>query len=125
MSDSLKNQNALQSIAKIREFCEARDWDQFHSPKELAIGLVTEASELLEIFRFQSEAQISELLEDADSRESIADELADVYFFLLRFADRNGFDLESALARKMAKNNEKYPVEKSRGRNQKYTEYCD
>lgn len=109
----------------ITQFCEERDWDQFHGPKDLAIGLVTEASELLEIFRFQSEEQSKSLLTSAEARESISDELADVYFFLLRFAGRNGFDLDKALRKKMAKNAKKYPVEKSRGSNKKYTELAE
>jgi NTP pyrophosphatase (non-canonical NTP hydrolase) len=103
----------------IQTFCEAREWDQFHSPKELAIGLVTEASELLEIFRFQSEDQVREIMADPKRREAVADELADSLFFVLRFSQLNGIDLAGALERKMEKNNSRYPVEMARGSNQK------
>ncbi|NQY99478.1 MAG: nucleotide pyrophosphohydrolase [Bdellovibrionales bacterium] len=119
---SHESRDDRQSIEMIKQFCSERDWDQFHGPKELAIGLVTESSELLELFRFQSEAQIEGLLSQSESRTKVADELADIYFFLLRFADLNGFDLAASLESKMQKNREKYPVEKSKGKNQKYTE---
>lgn len=105
---------------KIREFCEAREWDQYHGPKDLAIGLITEASELLELFRFKNEDQSQQMLADPEQREMVADELADSLFFLVRFAQRNNFDLGQALANKMVKNARKYPVEKALGNNQKY-----
>jgi NTP pyrophosphatase (non-canonical NTP hydrolase) len=103
----------------VQTFCEQRDWDQFHGAKDLAIGLVTEASELLEIFRFQSEEQISALLNSAQDREAMADELADSLFFILRFAARFDFDLTTSLRNKIAKNERKYPIEKAFGNNKK------
>ncbi len=106
---------------RVQEFCEARDWDQFHSPKNLAIGLVTEAAELLEHFRFRDDQQIEQRL--ATHREAIEDELADSLFFILRFASRNGIDLCRAVENKMAKNEKKYPVDRARGSNRKYDEY--
>lgn len=105
---------------RVQAFCAERDWDQFHGPKDLAIGAVTEASELLEEFRFLTEAQCAQKLRDPEGRDAIADELADTLFFVLRFAARFDFDLASALERKLEKNAKKYPVEKSRGRNTKY-----
>ena len=107
-------------IDEVKKFCEDRDWDQFHSPKDLAIGLVTEASELLDIFRFQSDKQCQEFFLDSTYRESIEDEVSDVLFFLLRFAERNNIDLVSACRSKMKKSGLKYPVEKYRGNNKKY-----
>ncbi|MBU9742881.1 nucleotide pyrophosphohydrolase [Lachnospiraceae bacterium ASD3451] len=107
----------------VKDFCEERDWDQFHNPKELAIGLSTEANELLQLFRFQSEEQMREMLGKPDTREQIEDETADIFFFLLRFAQKNGIDLEQALVRKIEKNRKKYPAELARGNNLKYTEY--
>ena len=107
---------------KVRTFCEERDWDQYHGPKDLAIGVITEASELLEHFRFQSEEQALALLNDPKQREDIEDEIADVLFFVLRFAQRFDVNLERALSRKIAKSERKYPVEKAKGRNRKYTE---
>ena len=112
--------NLKQMTERIRTFCQQRDWDQFHGAKDLAIGLVTESSEFLEIFRFQSEEQIRTMLQNSSDRERMADELADSLFFILRFADRFQFDLPSALERKLEKSAEKYPVEKSFGKNQKY-----
>lgn len=104
----------------VKTFCEDRDWDQFHGPKDLAIGLVTESSELLEEFRFLSENQVREKMENALARAGIEDELADITFFLLRFCQLNSIDLKSALKNKIQKNHEKYPVEKSRSKNLKY-----
>ncbi len=106
----------------IRTFITVRDWDQFHYPKNLAIGISTEAAELLSHFRFVDDKASDELLKDPAKRAEISDELADVFFFLLRFADRAGIDLAEAPTTKMAKNAERYPVEKSRGKSVKYTE---
>lgn len=103
----------------VRQFCEDRDWSQFHTPKDLAIGMTTEASELLELFRFQNDEQMSAMLRDEHYRQKIGDELADQLFFLLRFADLYGFDLQHELQRKIAKNAQRYPVESSRGSNAK------
>jgi NTP pyrophosphatase (non-canonical NTP hydrolase) len=104
----------------IRDFCQERDWDQFHSPKDLAIGLVTEAAELLEEFRFLTSDQCRARLEDAAGRKAVGEELADVLFFLLRFGERFGFDLAAELDAKMKINAEKYPAAEFRGRNHKY-----
>ncbi len=117
MSDTLQDM-----IQKVQTFCEERDWDQFHNPKDLAIGISTEANELLSIFRFQSEEQIEELFKDEEKRIPIEDELADTLFMLLRFAQMNHLDLEKCLDRKLEKNNRKYPIEKAKGNNLKYTE---
>lgn len=105
----------------VRVFCEARDWDQFHGPKDLAIGVITEAAELLEHFRFQSDEQALALLNDPEFKVEIEDELADVLFFLLRFSQRFDVDLNNALQRKIEKSERKYPVEKAKGKNIKYT----
>ncbi len=118
----MKKQRSLQDLSDIvRVFCEARDWDQFHGPKDLAIGVITEAAELLEHFRFQSDEQILVLLNDPKIKEEIEDELADIFFFLLRFSQRFDVDLNRALQRKIEKNERKYPVEKAKGKNTKYT----
>lgn len=114
--------STIQGLSKkVQDFCQARDWDQYHGPKDLAIGVITEAAELLEHFRFLSEEQAIELLNNPEQKEDIEDELADVLFFLLRFSQRFDIDLTQALQRKMEKSNKKYPVEKSRGSNRKYT----
>lgn len=107
---------------QAREYCEPRDWDQFHSPKDLAIGMSTEASELLELFRFKSSAEIDAFFTNSTKKEEIEDELADVLYFIARFAQKYHIDLSTALARKMIKNKKKYPISKAKGSNKKYTE---
>ena len=109
---------------KVKEFCEKRDWDQFHNPKELAIGISTEANELLQIFRFKSEEDMKNLMK-SDKRVEVEEELADVLYFVLRFAQMNNIDLSSAVSDKIEKNDKKYPVEKVKGCNKKYNEYKD
>ena len=106
---------------EIRIFCDERDWTQFHTPKDLAIGMVGEAVELLEIFRYRNLEESLKLVKE--KREAIGDELADVFFHLIRFADLYDFDLGSELQRKMVKNALKYPAAKVRGKNLKYDEY--
>ena len=107
---------------KVQAFCEERDWDQFHNPKELAIGISTEANELLQIFRFKSEEDMK-LLMESDKRQKVEEELADVLYFVLRFAQMNDIDLTSAVEKKIEKNNVKYPADKVKGCNKKYDEY--
>lgn len=104
---------------KVKSFCEQRDWDQFHSAKELSIGAITEASELLEHFRFLSQEQVQAKMEDPKARAEIGEELADVLFFLLRFSQRYNFSLEDCFTKKMAKNAKKYPVDEFKGKNHK------
>ncbi len=109
--------------SRIQEFCTERDWDQYHNAKELAIGIITEAGELLDIFRFKSYEQVDELFLDDGRRGEIGEELADIFYFILRLAERYGIDISDELERKMKKNEEKYPVGRVRGDNRKYTEY--
>lgn len=109
--------------ALIVAFRDERDWDQFHNPKELATALSIEASELLEHFLWKSPAEVEERI--ATRREDIADELADVGVYLIELADKVGVDLPTAIQRKMAKNAIKYPVEKAKGSNKKYSEFTD
>ena len=94
----------------VRDFCEERGWDPYHGPKDLAVGLVTEASELLEIFRFVNEKSCMDLVADPAKKEAIADELADSIYFVLRFSQMYGFDISRALSEKLVKNAVKYPV---------------
>lgn len=107
---------------KVKLFCEERDWNQFHNPKDLAIGISTEANELLDIFRFKTREQMEKMFHDELSKNHIEEELADVLFFVLRFAQMNGLDLDDCLNNKLEKNSKKYSVEKSKGKNLKYTE---
>ena len=107
---------------KIKKFCEERDWDQYHDAKELAIGIVTEASELLDHFRFKSSEQIQEMFNNKEKKDEMSEELADTLYFILRLAQRYDIDLATVLHSKMEKNEKKYPVKKSKGLNKKYTE---
>lgn len=109
-------------ITKVKSFCEEREWDQFHNPKDLAIGISTEANELLDIFRFKSIEQMQAMLGNTETKRHIEEELADVFFFVLRFAQMNNLDLVQCLDNKLVKNAIKYPVDKAKGSNLKYTE---
>ncbi len=107
---------------EIRQFVDEREWDRFHTPKDLAIGMSTEANELLALFRFKSDEEQYQLLNEERSRKAIADELADVFYFVARFSEKFGIDLSQALTAKMAENRQRYPIEKSKGKNLKYNE---
>jgi dCTP diphosphatase len=106
--------------ARLAEFAAERDWDPFHSPKNLAMALAAEAGELLEHFQWLTEAQSAELGEQ--ERERVALELADIQLYLVRLADKLGIDLVAAAHRKIDLNAEKYPADKARGHARKYTE---
>lgn len=119
----MDNQTTIYDLKqKIKYFCEERDWDQFHNPKDLAIGISTEANELLDIFRFKTSEQIAAMFQDSVRKVHIEEEIADVLFFILRFAQMNHLDLEQCLNDKLIKNAKKYPVDKIKGKNLKYTE---
>ncbi len=107
----------------IRDFATARDWDKFHSPKNLAMALSVETAELLEHFQWLTEEQSSQL--SAEKRETVAYEIADVQIYLIRLADRLGVDVLEAATIKLSLNEAKYPVERVRGSARKYTEYDD
>lgn len=104
----------------ITRFRDERDWRQYHHPKDLAVALSIEAAEVLEIFRFKSVAQVDAELPDL--KTALGDELADCLYFILLMASDCGIDMKQALERKMAENALKYPVERCRGKNLKYTE---
>lgn len=118
--DSKTNLEELKET--VKKFCEDRDWDQYHNAKELAIGIVTEASEILEHFRFKNEKEIDEMFNNAVKKAEISEELADVLYFVLRMAQRYNIDLTTVLNQKIKKNEDRYPIEKSKGSNKKYTE---
>jgi NTP pyrophosphatase (non-canonical NTP hydrolase) len=103
----------------VQDFCEARDWDQYHSAKDLAIGIITEAAELLEHFRFQNTTQIEAQFRDPNERTAIVAEVADVMIFLLRFAQRFDIDLSQAVHDKLIDNDRRYPVAMAHGSNRK------
>jgi NTP pyrophosphatase (non-canonical NTP hydrolase) len=105
---------------ELRRFAAERDWDQFHSPKNLAIALSVEAAELLEHFQWVSDAESVALA--PETRAKIREELADVLLYLVRLADKLDVELTTAAADKIRINAIKYPVEKCRGSHKKYTE---
>lgn len=105
---------------KIRAFTAERDWAQFHNPKDMAISLALEAGEVLEHFQWKSGAQVEEYIKT--HKEEIADEVADVFIYLIEMSELLGIDLIEAANKKLAKNAQKYPIEKSRGNAKKYTE---
>ena len=106
----------------IRQFVDEREWRQFHTPKDLAVGLSIEAAELLEHFRFRSNEEVEEQLKESASRQAIGHELADVLYFVLLICEQLDMDASALLREKMAISARRYPVEKARGRNAKYTE---
>lgn len=105
---------------RIREFRDARDWMQFHNPKNLAISISLEASELLEHFQWRDFAESDAHAKQAKS--ALAEEAADIAVYLIEFCDNLGIDLEEAILAKLAKNAAKYPVEKAKGSAKKYTD---
>ena len=106
-----------ETIARVVKFRDERNWRQFHTPKDLAISLNLEAAELLELFQWSGTD-----LECADNRNKLREELADVLSYCILMADVCGLDLDEIMNEKIAKNEAKYPVEKSRGNAAKYTE---
>ena len=116
MADSL-----VELRQKIDAFVNERDWAQFHSPKNLAMAMIVEAAELVENFQWDTIQESYEL--SAEKRQEVAHELADTFVYLLRLAEVTGIDLIQAVNDKMALNAIKYPVEKAKGSNAKYTVY--
>ncbi len=106
---------------RMREFVAERDWERFHSPKNLAMALSVEASELVELFQWLTEEESAAL--DGERRRRAAEELADVLWFLVRLADRLDVDLLQAAESKLGQNAKKYPAGRVRGQARKYDEY--
>lgn len=106
---------------KLRKFVAERDWDQFHSPKNLAMALSVEAAELVEHFQWLTEAESRRLA--PEKLAEVRDEMADVLVYLVRLADKLDVDLLGAAAQKIEKNALKYPADRVRGSMKKYSEY--
>jgi dCTP diphosphatase len=106
--------------AEIRDFRDRRDWMQFHDPKELAVAIAAEAGELLQHFVWQNREQSERRV--VERRAEIESEMADVAILLFELADNCGTDLASAIRAKLARNEERYPVDKAKGSNAKYDE---
>ena len=110
-------------ISRISKFAADRDWGQFHSVRNLILALVGEVGELAEIVQWISDEKIEEFFDDPKNQARFEEELADILVYLLRLASIRNIDLEGALNRKMEINEEKYPVNKSKGSAKKYTEF--
>lgn len=119
----MKNINLPELYHEIASFSSERDWDQFHSVKNLSMALSIEAGELMEIFQWMSEEKSNQAKNDPVLRAKLDDEIADVFIYLLRIAAKTNTDLEVAVKNKMKKNAEKYPVELAKGNSKKYDEY--
>ncbi|WPJ96840.1 nucleotide pyrophosphohydrolase [Coraliomargarita algicola] len=107
---------------RVLAFAKERDWEQFHSPKNLSMAISAEAAELMEHFLWQgSEASRSDIA-SGKLRTKVEEELADVFIYAIEFANVAGLDIAAIIEKKMQLNGEKYPVEKAKGRSVKYTE---
>ena len=106
------------AIKIIKEFIKQRDWEQFHDPKNLAISLNLESSEVLELFQWTKDNELNK-----NKVTNLKDELADVFYWLLLLADHYDIDIEDALEEKIKKNEKKYPIDKSKGSSEKYSEF--
>lgn len=119
MTDKLNIQDWKERIAA---FAKERDWEQFHTPKNLAMALSVESSELVEHFQWLTEKQ-SFLENDLEKKNEVAEELADILTYLIRISDRLDINLCDALEKKIVKNAEKYPADRVKGSAKKYNEY--
>ena len=105
-----------------RAFVKEREWDQFHTPKNLAMALAGESAELLEIFQWLTAEESQSVMSDPEKAEAVRHEVSDVLFYLLRLADKLGVDLDAAFWEKQRLNAQRYPADKARGSARKYTE---
>ena len=123
MADCTDSATTISELkARVLAFVRERDWEQFHTPKNLSMALAAEAGELMEHFLWATPEQSQASAAEPAKRSKIADELADVVIYALEFANITGLDVAAAIEAKMAANAKKYPVEKARGRSDKYTE---
>ena len=122
VSEKIASATYLQDLqTRLRQFAIDRDWEQFHAPKNLSMALAVEAGELMEHFQWLSEEQSENL--DPELLETVGFEVADVFIFTVRLADRMGIDLGDLVDKKIKLNEQKYPADKVRGSAKKYTEY--
>ena len=104
---------------KLAKFAEERDWDQFHSPKNLVMALTSEVGELTELFQWLTEGQ-SSIKDDSSKTDEIRQEIADIFIYLLRLADKLDIDIEEAIREKIEINAKKYPIDLAKGNATKY-----
>ncbi len=108
---------------RVASFARDRDWDQFHSPKNLSMALAVEVAELMELFQWKTERQSWEINADPEAFAKVRDEIGDIAIFILNLCNRVGVDLACAVITKLERNAIKYPIELARGKALKYTEY--
>ena len=113
MSDNKTTIQGLKLL--VQAFVDARDWQQFHSPKNLSMSLSIEAAELMELFQWLDLDEARDAMKTGAGRENAIDEIADVLIYALAFCNSNDIDVAEAVTRKMGKNNQKYPVDKFKG----------
>jgi NTP pyrophosphatase (non-canonical NTP hydrolase) len=108
---------------ELQRFADERNWEQFHTPKNLVMALSAEAGELTELFQWLTEEESKHIDASEDTRQKIEDEIADIQVYLIRLAHKLGVDIERAVQNKMKKNAQKYPVHLAKGSAKKYTEF--
>ena len=123
MSTPPSESSVTELTTLVCAFADSRDWQQFHTARNLVLALVGETGELAAEFQWISDDNIVSALQDADKREAVGSELADVFIYLLRLADVTGVDLAEELKKKIAINEKRYPVDKAKGSAAKYTTY--
>lgn len=122
MKPSNQSPDSIDALrARVNQFVEERDWAQFHSPKNLAMAMIVEAGEVVEHFQWMTEADSKNL--DDEKKKEVGEELSDTLVYLMRIAEVCGIDLLEAANKKIDLNAKKYPIEKAKGSNAKYTEY--
>lgn len=119
---TMKNIDLMKLNQDIEQFVKERDWEQFHSVKNLTMALNVESAELMEIFQWLSEEKSNNVKSDPKILAKVEDEVADVFVYLMRILNKTEIDLEKAVRNKMKKNADKYPVELSKGNSKKYDE---
>jgi dCTP diphosphatase len=123
MSTPSSTSSVAEITSVVRAFAESRDWQQFHTVRNLVLALVGETGELAAEFQWIRDDEVVNALEDTTKREAVGSELADVFMYLLRLADVTGIDLAEELKKKIAINEERYPADKAKGSAAKYTAY--
>jgi len=123
MSASLSESSIAELSRLVRAFADNRDWQQFHTARNLVLALVGETGELAAEFQWISDDEVDNALQDPTKREAVSSELADVLIYLLRLADVTGIDLAEELKKKIAVNEERYPADRAKGSAAKYTAY--
>lgn len=115
------NKNFQNILQRIKRFRDAREWMQFHNPKDMAQAISIEAGELQELFLWKNDQEIKQFLKDKKNKNEVADELADIFNYAIELADNLGIDIEKAIENKFKKSEIKYPVNKSKGKSTKWT----